>query len=205
MFLEHIDIDVYGPHRKLSIGPLGPALNAVFGLPGAGKTAIVDFVRAVMLGATRWNSHAAGRVVWCDNDGLLVCRREVDGTPNGRLNMERLSRDGRGIYAGYAALTRDAFPADWLDTIVASTGNALDQARNALATAQRAGLDVASRREIHPDAVQVRRQYEAIDREYQELYRNVEDSTQLETRRIHLRQQLERTPAEYDHRAYDRC
>ncbi len=151
MYLEQVDIDAFFPHRKVMVGPLSPGLNAIFGEAGAGKTAIIDFLRAVMLGGMRWNTSTAGRVVWCDTDGLLVCRREVDGTADGRLTFERLGRDGRSVFEGHAAIQGKQLAAEWIDAIVCPLGNALEQSRRALAAARHAGIEVAGRDEETPE------------------------------------------------------
>lgn len=95
MLLERIDIDSCGSLERIQLGPFSHRLNAVFGPPGSGKTATIEFVRSVMLGTDRhWHQGCAGRVVWSGRDGLLHCRREADGTAHGRLSMDFVDRNG---------------------------------------------------------------------------------------------------------------
>lgn len=95
MLLERIDIDSCGSLERIQLGPFSHRLNAVFGPPGAGKTATIEFVRSVMLGTDRhWHQGCVGRVVWAGRDGLLHCRREADGTAHGRLSMDVVDRNG---------------------------------------------------------------------------------------------------------------
>jgi nucleotidyltransferase/DNA polymerase involved in DNA repair len=95
MLLERIDIDSCGSLERVQLGPFSHRLNAVFGPPGSGKTATLEFVRSVMLGTDRhWHKSCVGRVVWADRDGLLHFRRESDGTPHGRLSVDYVDRNG---------------------------------------------------------------------------------------------------------------
>ncbi len=204
MYLEQVDIDAFFPHRKVMVGPLSPGLNAIFGEAGAGKTAIIDFLRAVMLGGMRWNTSTAGRVVWCDTDGLLVCRREVDGTADGRLTFERLGRDGRSVFEGHAAIQGKQLAAEWIDAIVCPLGNALEQSRRALAAARHAGIEVAGRDEETPEYRATRLRLEEIERELAYRGHGVDTIESLELRRQQLRDQLQRLPTEVDQTALER-
>ena len=95
MLLERIDIDSCGSLERVQLGPFSHRLNAVFGPPGAGKTATIEFLRSVMLRTDRhWHQGCAGRVVWASPTGLLHCRREADGTAHGRLSTDFVDRNG---------------------------------------------------------------------------------------------------------------
>ena len=95
MLLERIDIDSRGTHARVQLGPFSNRLNVVFGPPGSGKTATIEFVRSVMLGTDRhWRHGVNGAVVWADRNGLLHCRRELDGTTLGRLMVDYVDRNG---------------------------------------------------------------------------------------------------------------
>ncbi len=95
MLLDRIDIDAHGPLSSVELGPFAEHLNVVCGPPGSGKTAISRFIRDSLchrrypLGML---SSSTGRVVWAAADGLVHCRREKDGTAEGRRSVEFESR-----------------------------------------------------------------------------------------------------------------
>ncbi len=91
MLLDRIDIDVHGPLHRVELGPFCEHLNVVFGPQGSGKTAIARFVRDSLVDRQYplgMMSSSTGRVVWGDGDGLIHCRREKDGTSDGRSTIE---------------------------------------------------------------------------------------------------------------------
>ncbi len=95
MLLDRIDIDAHGPLHRVELGPLSEGLNVVLAPEGAGKTAVVRFIRDSLV--TRdypmgMMNSSTGRVVWADRHGLIHCRREQDGTPRGRRTIEFESR-----------------------------------------------------------------------------------------------------------------
>ncbi len=95
MLLDRIDIDAHGPLNRVELGPFAEHLNVVWGAEHSGKTAIARFVRDSLcnrrypLGML---SSSTGRVVWATPDGLVHCRREKDGTNEGRRTIEFESR-----------------------------------------------------------------------------------------------------------------
>lgn len=125
MLLERIDIDSCGTLDRVQLGPFHNRLNVVYGPPGSGKTATIDFLRSVMLGTDRrWHEGSSGAIVWADAEGLLHCRRDVDGTVAGRLSIDVVDRDGvtRKFHHGY----RDADNYHRLDRLVALPRMTLD-------------------------------------------------------------------------------
>lgn len=110
MLLDRIDIDNHGPLCRVELGPFSEHLNVVCGPEGSGKTAIVRFVRDSLIRRQyplgMMNS-STGRVVWADRNGKVHCRREKDGTPDGRCTIEFESRgDSQFVY--------DALRDSWL-------------------------------------------------------------------------------------------
>ena len=95
MLLDRIDIDAHGPLHRVELFPLSEGLNVVLAPEGAGKTAVVRFVRDSLVAREyplgMMNS-STGRVVWADRHGLIHCRREQDGSPRGRRTIEFESR-----------------------------------------------------------------------------------------------------------------
>lgn len=91
MLLDRIEIDNHGPLNRVELGPLSHHLNVVLGPIGSGKTAISRFIRDSLVSRQYPNgmlSGSTGRVVWVDNNGWVHCRREADGTSNGRRTVE---------------------------------------------------------------------------------------------------------------------
>ncbi|EMI16047.1 hypothetical protein RMSM_07034 [Rhodopirellula maiorica SM1] len=114
MLLERIDIDAHGPLNRVELGPFSEHLNVVFGPEGSGKTAIARFVRDSLVDREYplgMMSSSSGRVVWADRNGLLHCRREQDGTKQGRRSVEFESRGG----SSYDSYLHDH---PWLGSIV---------------------------------------------------------------------------------------
>ena len=210
MFLEHVDIDVFGPHHRISIGSISPGLNAVYGPAGSGKTAIVEFIRAVMLGDARWSTNTAGRLVWCNTEGLIVCRREVDGTPSGRLSMERLARDGHTIHNGGSLFGRtdQAYDyqqdAQWIDTFIVPLCEDIRQIRRSLAVADRAGFRVAGVREEHPEHQTLQARLRELESLLVGELREEGNVEELESRRRNLSDLLARASDHASDRDYDR-
>ncbi|MGI9472619.1 MAG: hypothetical protein ACR2NZ_13850, partial [Rubripirellula sp.] len=95
MLLDRIDIDAHGPLQRVELGPFSEHLNVVCGPEGAGKTAIARFVRDSLVNRDYplgMLSSSTGRVVFADRNGLVHCRREKDGTSQGRRTVEFESR-----------------------------------------------------------------------------------------------------------------
>ncbi len=101
MLLDRIDIDAHGPLQSVELGPFTEHLNVVCGPNGSGKTAISRFIRDSLcdrrypLGML---SSSTGRVVWAAADGLVHCRREKDGTAEGRRSVEFESRGDHSLH-----------------------------------------------------------------------------------------------------------
>lgn len=117
MLLDRIDIDAHGPLHRVELGPLAEGLNVVWGPDGAGKTAIVRFLRDSLVSRDYplgMMSSSTGRVVWADRYGLVHCRREQDGTPGGRRTIEFESR-------GEYPLRFDALDHSWISGAAATT------------------------------------------------------------------------------------
>jgi hypothetical protein len=97
MLLDRIDIDSHGPLARIGVGPFSQQLNVVHTAAGSGKTALVRFLRDSLTGTTPaygGMSKSSGRVVWAAADGLYHCRREPDGTTQGRRFVEFEGRLG---------------------------------------------------------------------------------------------------------------
>jgi hypothetical protein len=100
MLLDRIDIDSHGPLARIGVGPFSQQLNVVHTAAGSGKTALVRFLRDSLTGTTPaygGMAKSSGRVVWAAADGLYHCRREPDGTTQGRRFVEFESRLGSGL------------------------------------------------------------------------------------------------------------
>ncbi len=117
MLLDRIDIDAHGPLTRVELGPFAEHINVVLGPEGSGKTAIARFVRDSLcnrrypLGML---SSSTGRVVWAAADGLVHCRREKDGSTEGRRTVEFESRgDGR--------LHFDPLESSWMSGVSTTT------------------------------------------------------------------------------------
>ncbi len=112
MLLERIDIDAHGPLNRVELGPFSEHLNVVCGPEGSGKTAIARFIRDSLVERDYplgMMSSSSGRVVWADRNGLLHCRREQDGSKQGRRSVEYESR-------GVASQDSDFQKHAWLNT-----------------------------------------------------------------------------------------
>jgi predicted flap endonuclease-1-like 5' DNA nuclease len=95
MLLDRIDIDTHGPLTQVALGPFSQTLNAVVSASGSGKTALIRFLRDSLTGTTPARDGLAdsrGRVVWSAADGLYHCRREPNGSAEGRRFVEFESR-----------------------------------------------------------------------------------------------------------------
>ena len=117
MLLDRVDIDAHGPLSRVELGPLAEHLNVVCGPEGSGKTAIARFIRDSLVHRRyplgMMNS-STGRVVWADRNGKIHCRREQDGTNDGRRTIEFESRgDQRNHYR--------SLEHSWLSGITKST------------------------------------------------------------------------------------
>jgi len=143
MLLDRIDIDSHGPLARIGVGPFSQQLNVVQTAAGSGKTALVRFLRDSLTGTTPaygGMAKSSGRVVWAAADGLYHCRREPDGTSQGRRFVEFESRLG-----GYNA---DRFnrrsvvidlPASIVDGIVTDT--VMSSVRRVVQAVIESGLD----------------------------------------------------------------
>jgi len=143
MLLDRIDIDSHGPLARIGVGPFSQQLNVVHTAAGSGKTALVRFLRDSLTGTTPaygGMAKSSGRVVWAAADGLYHCRREPDGTSQGRRFVEFESRLG-----GYNA---DRFnrpsvvidlPASIVDGIVTDT--VMSSVRRVVHAVIESGLD----------------------------------------------------------------
>lgn len=117
MLLDRIDIDAHGPLQRVELGPFSEHLNVVCGPEGGGKTAIARFVRDSLVNReypSGMLSSSTGRVVFADRNGLVHCRREKDGTAQGRRTVEFESRGD--FDPGYGPLQNA-----WLSGITSST------------------------------------------------------------------------------------
>lgn len=118
MLLDRIDIDAHGPLQRVELGPFAEHLNIVSGPLGSGKTAISRFIRDSLvereypLGML---SSSTGRIVWADRNGLVHCRREKDGTAQGRRTIEFESRGD--LDREFGSLQKHS----WLGDICSST------------------------------------------------------------------------------------
>jgi len=158
MLLDRIDIDAHGPLSRVEIGPLAEHLNVICSPTGSGKTAIVRFVRDSLVSRRypigMMNS-STGRVVWADRNGLIHCRREQDGTVEGRRTIEFESRGDRcydhqtlqhswlgplvsGTHASRAAGTIE-LPESIVDCVITDT--AVTNVSRVVSACIRSGLD----------------------------------------------------------------
>ena len=147
MLLDRIDIDAHGPLERVSLGPFSQTLNAIVAASGSGKTALVRFLRDSLTGTTPAReglSRSSGRVVWAAADGLYHCRREPNGSVEGRRFVELESqlagaREHRRI--GRESIIID-LPACVVDGIVTDT--VLTNVQRCVQAAIASGLDHAS-------------------------------------------------------------
>ncbi len=147
MLLDRIDIDAHGPLERVSLGPFSQTLNAIVAASGSGKTALVRFLRDSLTGTTPAReglSRSSGRVVWAAADGLYHCRREPNGSVEGRRFVELESqlagaREHQRI--GRESIIID-LPACVVDGIVTDT--VLTNVQRCVQAAIASGLDHAS-------------------------------------------------------------
>ncbi|WDQ15806.1 DUF4332 domain-containing protein [Rhodopirellula sp. P2] len=127
MLLDRIEIDNHGPLNRVELGPLSHHLNVVLGPIGSGKTAISRFIRDSLVSRnypTGMLSGSTGRVVWVDNNGWVHCRREADGTSQGRRTVEFEPRSEtttawEGYHDGWFGDSSDASPSKSNTTLAA--------------------------------------------------------------------------------------
>ncbi|WP_417730558.1 DUF4332 domain-containing protein [Rosistilla oblonga] len=197
MLLERLDIDVYGPFGKKNIGPFSNGINAIWGPEGSGKTAIVDFIRGVMLG-NQYDRHGAtvGRVTWADHRGLYHCQRESDGTHDGRLLIDFSPRDAayadeRYRHYGYHSRRPDAIPPALVDMVVAPDTNETSIARVFEAAAS-VGFELACAVNRPSEEIErIKLRLVDIDAQIGRDYRGTENRDELEMRRRRLTTELE--------------
>ncbi|XZE51972.1 DUF4332 domain-containing protein [Planctomycetaceae bacterium SH139] len=198
MLLEKIEIDSCGSLEQIHLGPFSHRLNVVFGPPGSGKTACLEFIRSVMLGSDRdWHRGASGRVVWADREGLVHCRRELDGTSRGRLLVDCVARDDRAYNHHYGYRTASNYqnlerlvelPRQLLDAIVAPASQ-IDLA-TVLAACQQAGLNTRHWTRDEAEISRVRQAIADLDRQLEGYTSQGETSDGLRLRRADLVRQL---------------
>jgi hypothetical protein len=198
MLLERIDIDTFGALEGVQLGPFSHRLNAVYGPPGAGKTATVEFLRSVMLGTERdWYHGGSGRVVWANHEGLLQCRREADGTPHGRLMVDYHARDGRPYDhqygyrspANYQRLHRLVdLPRDLLDCLVAPASRRT--AAEIAAACHHAGLQEEGWGRNEPEIARLQSELQRVERELNDTPPETASTEELQSRRRQLTERL---------------
>jgi len=154
MLLDRIDIDSHGPLARIGVGPFSQQLNVVHTAAGTGKTALVRFLRDSLTGTTPaygGMSKSSGRVVWAAADGLYHCRREPDGTTQGRRFVEFEGRLG-----GYNAdrFNRPSVVIDLPPAIVDGivTDTVMTSVRRVIQSVVESGLDRNSTRSESGDA-----------------------------------------------------
>lgn len=197
MLLERLDIDVYGPFGKKNIGPFSNGINAIWGPEGSGKTAIIDFIRGVMLG-NQYDRHGAtvGRVTWADHRGLYHCQRESDGTHDGRLLIDFSPRDAayadeRYRHYGYHSRRPDAIPPALVDMVVAPDTNETSIARVFEAAAS-VGFELNHAVNRPSEEIErIKMRLTDIDAQISRDYRGTENRDELEMRRRRLTTELE--------------
>ncbi len=146
MLLDRIDIESHGPLNRVLIGPFSQALSAVVAASGSGKTALIRFLRDSLTGTTPTRDGLAqsiGRIVWSAADGRYHCRREPDGTNQGRRLVEFESRLYDANFAGQSRYGRESIvvdlPACVVDGIVTDT--AIIEVGRCVQAAIASGLD----------------------------------------------------------------
>lgn len=142
MLLDRIDIDSHGPLARIGLGPFSQQLNVITAPAGAGKTALVRFLRDSLTGTTpayEGLAKSSGRVVWAAADGLYHCRREPNGTPQGRRFVEFESRLGGPAHAWNRPSVVVDLPAAIVDGIVTDT--TVTSLRRIVQAVLRSGLD----------------------------------------------------------------
>jgi len=147
MLLDRIDIDSHGPLERVSLGPFAQTLNAIVAASGSGKTALVRFLRDSLTGTTPTRqglAQSSGRVVWAAADGLYHCRREPNGSVEGRRFVElesRFASHRQHQRIGSESIVID-LPACVVDGIVTDT--VLTNVHRCVQAAIASGLDHAS-------------------------------------------------------------
>ena len=197
MLLERLDIDVYGPFGKKNLGPFSNGINAIWGPDGSGKTAVVDFIRGVMLGGEH-NHHAAtvGRVTWADHRGLYHCQRESDGTNQGRMSIDFSPRDAAFAdeqyrHYGYHSRRPDAIPPALVDLVVAPDSRETSVARVFEAAAS-VGFELTHLGSRSTDEIErLRQRIVDLDGQINRDFQGTENRDDLEMRRRRLTTELE--------------
>lgn len=147
MLLDRIDIDSHGPLARIGLGPFSQQLNVITAPAGAGKTALVRFLRDSLTGTTpayEGMAKSSGRVVWAAADGLYHCRREPNGTPQGRRFVEFESRLGGPAHSWNRPSVVVDLPATIVDGIVTDT--TITSLRRIVQAVLRSGLDLPASR-----------------------------------------------------------
>ena len=165
MLLERIEINTRGPLGLVQLGPFSPGLNAILGPVTCSHTAIsaatdgcdglpvISFLRALMLGARASQTALggwSGRIVWADAEGLLHCRRELDGTAEGRLAVDFEARAHAGLEipsdrrsSSYLRRRLAQLPPSIIDAVIAQADGG-DALFTVLRATDRSGLDAAT-------------------------------------------------------------
>jgi hypothetical protein len=191
MLLDRIDIDTHGPLTQVALGPFSQTLNAVIAASGSGKTALVRFLRDSLTGTTPAREGLAdsrGRVVWAAADGLYHCRREPNGTAEGRRFVEFEARladaYGRSRH-GREAIVVD-LPACVVDGIVTDT--VMLSVQRCVQAAIASGLDHTS---VTFDS--------SRDIEINDLRREIEElEKQIHSQTLHAQHATARVTGAYD-------
>src|SRR5690606_12641539 len=142
MLLDRIDIDSHGPLTRIGLGLFSQQLNVITAPAGSGKTALVRFLRDSLTGTTpayEGLAKSSGRVVWAAADGLYHCRREPNGTAQGRRFVEFESRLGGNTQSWNRPSVVVDLPAAIVDGIVTDT--TVTSLRRIVQAVLRSGLD----------------------------------------------------------------
>lgn len=224
MLLDRIDIDAHGPLHHVELGPFAEHLNVITGPQGSGKTAITRFVRDSLVQRDYPQgmlSASCGRIVWADRNGLVHCRREQDGTVDGRRSVEFESRgDTLGHLDGHnqawigdvgvstassRAIQSLQLPESIVDGVITDT--AITSVARVVSACVRAGLDSADSYQSLP--LHEKSNYHSRD-EYSPLNPNSDEIDQRDyDRNRRLRQQLAEIESElsrlrnYDNSEFD--
>ncbi len=93
MWIEEIFVESFGAFNRVRIDKLGPGLNVIVGPNEAGKSTVLEFIRAILFG---FRKRKARINEYSPSDGSLRKGRLcVVTTRNGRLLVERTEKKGR--------------------------------------------------------------------------------------------------------------
>jgi len=176
MFLDRIQIDSHGPLSRIHLGPFAQTLTAIIAAGGTGKTALVRFLRDSLTGTTPAREGmqlSRGTVTWTAADGFYHCRREPNGSTEGRrfVEFEPRHRDTlSSLTHGRDSVVVD-LPAAVVDGIVTDTSGT--RVSRCVEAAYASGLDQ------HASAHDSSRDIEIVDlrREIADLERQIHSHT----------------------------